>query len=109
MRHTGRKKSAIYVGVAQLVECQFWELDAAGSSPVTRTRGIAEMKTYYKVSKSIYSVNIQEEIESLLDSSPDKLSSFKSSTFLVELFFFEKNKKILYNNNRKDKKSEYIN
>ena len=54
----GRKKSAIYVGVAQLVECQFWELDAAGSSPVTRTRGIAEMKACYKVSKSIYSVCI---------------------------------------------------
>ena len=77
----GRKKSAIYVGVAQLVECQFWELDAAGSSPVTRTRGIAEMKAYYKVSKSIYSVCMRKEIESLLDSSAHELSPFKSSTF----------------------------
>ena len=44
MRHTGRKKSATYVGVAQLEECLLWEQDAAGSSPVTRTSKMVEMK-----------------------------------------------------------------
>ncbi len=31
-------KSLIFPGVAQLVARQFWELDAAGSNPVTRTK-----------------------------------------------------------------------
>ena len=35
-RNTGR--SQYYPGVAQLVARLFWEQDAAGSSPVTRTR-----------------------------------------------------------------------
>ena len=44
----------LYRGVAQLVARQFWELDVAGSSPVTPTKILTESRVYSPLSVVFY-------------------------------------------------------
>ena len=47
---------AINRGVAQLVECLFWEQDAAGSSPVTSTMACSKQPEMFRFLIPMYSL-----------------------------------------------------